>query len=147
MRANLRFGLATLFGVAVEYVYLVRVNPPAASVEDELPVILATIAVVGVIAAVDGVVHMRHLLRPVEAWLTEDRPATPEEREQVLRLPWNMVTRSYLHWVLAAVAFAVVMAALGSPRLAIGRVVLALLVGGVITCAAVLRSKAMAEEM
>lgn len=134
-RANLRFGLATVFGVVVEYVYLVRVNPPAASVDDELPVILATIALVGVIAAVDGVVHMRHLLRPVEAWLTEDRPATPDEREQVLRLPWNMVTRSYLHWVLAAVAFAVVMAALGSPRLAIGRVVLALLVGGVITCA------------
>lgn len=37
--------------------------------------------------------------------------------------------------MLAAVAFAVVMASLGSPRLAIGRVVLALLVGGVITCA------------
>ena len=53
----------------------------------------------------------------------------------MLRLPWNMVTRSHLHWVLTAVAFAIVMAALGSPRLAVGRVVLALLVGGVITCA------------
>ncbi len=135
MRANLRFGLATLLGATLEYIYLVRVNPPAASVEDELPTILAVIALVLVVSAVDGIFHMRHLLRPVEAWLTEDRPATPEEREQVLRLPWNMVTRSYLHWVLTAVAFAIVMAALGSPRLAVGRVVLALLVGGVITCA------------
>ncbi len=135
VRANIRFAIATIFGAAMEYVYLVRVNPPAASIADELPIVLAVIAIVGAIAAVDGMVHMRHLLRPVEAWLTEDREATPLEREQVLRLPWNMVTRSYLHWVLAAATFAVVMAGLGSSRVAIGRVVLALLVGGVITCA------------
>ena len=74
MRANLRFGLATLLGATLEYIYLVRVNPPAASVEDELPTIPAVIALVLVVSAVDGIFHMRHLLRPVEAWLTEDRP-------------------------------------------------------------------------
>ena len=134
-RANLRFAFATLVGATLEYVYLVHVNPPAASLDEDLPLVFGVIAVLVAISAADGVLHLRHLLRPVEAWLTEDRPATAEDRERVLRLPWNMVTRSYLHWVLAAVLFALLMAGLGSTRLATARVVLAMLVGGLITCA------------
>jgi adenylate cyclase len=134
-RATLRFAVATITGAVLEYVYLVRVNPPSASLDDYLPLVAGLIVVVLVISAVDGTLHMRSQLRPVEAWLAENRPATPDERELVLRLPWNLVARSYSHWAGAAVVFAVLMGLLGSPGQAIGRVVLALLIGGLITCA------------
>lgn len=134
-RATTRFAIATITGALLEYVYLVRVNPPSASLDDYVSLVIGLIGVVLVISAVDGTLHMRSQLRPVEAWLAADRPATPDERELVLRLPWNLVARSYSHWVGAAVVFAALMAALGSPAQAIGRVVLALLIGGLITCA------------
>jgi len=131
----MRFAVATITGALLEYVYLVRVNPPSASLDDYVPLVLGMIGVVLVLSAVDGTLHMRSQLRPVEAWLAADRPATPDERELVLRLPWNLVARSFSHWAGAAMVFAVLMAALGSPGQAIGRVVLALLIGGLITCA------------
>ncbi|MCB1015121.1 MAG: HAMP domain-containing protein [Acidimicrobiales bacterium] len=134
-RANLRFGLATLAGGAFEYLYLVRLNPPSASIDVGPPAVAAMIIGLVVLSAIDWQLNSRRLLRPVEAWLEEDRPATEREREAVLRLPWDMVSRSYLHWVVTAALFAVMMAVLGSTRLAVLRVSLALLVGGLITCA------------
>ena len=134
-RATLRFAFATITGALLEYVYLVRVNPPSASLDDDLGLVVAMIVVILATSAVDGTVHLRSQLRPVEAWLAEERPATPAEREMVLRLPWNLVARSYSHWAGAAVVFAVLMALLGSSGQAIVRVVMALLVGGLITCA------------
>ena len=67
-RANLRFAFATLVGATLEYVYLVHVNPPAASLDEDLPLVFGVIAVLVAISAADGVLHLRHLLRPVEAW-------------------------------------------------------------------------------
>ena len=86
-RANLRFGLATLAGGAFEYLYLVRLNPPSASIDVGPPAVAAMIIGLVVLSAIDWQLNSRRLLRPVEAWLEEDRPATEREREAVLRLP------------------------------------------------------------
>lgn len=133
--ASLRFTSATLIGALLEYVYLVRVNPPSASIDEYLGVIVTVVVLGFALSAIDGTLNLRRQLRPVEEWLAADRPATPVEREQVLRLPWRLAVRSFGHWVAAAVVFGVLMAALGAPGLAVGRVVLALLIGGLITCA------------
>ncbi|MCB9373524.1 MAG: HAMP domain-containing protein [Microthrixaceae bacterium] len=133
-RANLRFGLATLAGGAFEYLYLVRLNPPSASIDVGPPAVAAMIIGLVVLSAIDWQLNSRRLLRPVEAWLTEDPPATVEDRERCCGCPGTWSPGRYLHWVLPPP----VQGAHGRSRLAeeaIGRVVLAVLVGGLITCA------------
>jgi len=47
------------------------------------------------------------LFRPIERWLEDDRPATEEERAQVLRYPVAWALGSVPFWLVAAVLFAV----------------------------------------
>jgi adenylate cyclase len=70
---------------------------------------------------------------PIEQWLTEERPATEEEREHVLWQPLRLVKLSATVWGVAAVVFAAVNATI-VPQLAVGAAVITLL-GGATCCA------------
>ena len=133
--AILRFTVATLLGATLVFVYLVEINPPSADLEQYLPVIVITAVACVLYSAIDGIVSLRRRLRPIETWLSEERPATPREQEMVLQLPWHLTVRSFLHWVLVGVVFAVLSWVLGAPLAAVFRILMALISGGATTCA------------
>jgi adenylate cyclase len=75
----------------------------------------------------------RALGAPIERWLVEDRPPTPEERELVLRQPVLVAGISANLWALAAVLFTAVNATESAALAATAGVVV--LLGGATSCA------------
>ena len=53
--------------------------------------------------------------RPIEAWLRSSRPASDEERDQVLRYARNWALRSALFWIVAAAIFSAMGSKYGAP--------------------------------
>ena len=75
----------------------------------------------------------RHVGAPLERWLEEERPATPEEQDLALRYPARITLHSVKIWVAAAIVFTALNATY-SKDLALTAGVVALL-GGTTCCA------------
>jgi adenylate cyclase len=137
-RRNARRSAAAMLtanGVAaiVVFVYLSWIVPVPSVSNTEL-VTLVNTGVFLACAAVGFPIGARAGLRRaqrIRVWLAEDRPPTPSERDEVLRLPWRQARFLARLWALAAVIFFVVNVGF-SVGLAF-EIAVTILLGGVVT--------------
>jgi adenylate cyclase len=127
--------LANFVGAAVVFVFLLWVlpTPPVDDPAEVRLVNLIAAASYVLMGTVVGALLGSRKLRDMRDWLRSDRPATQEQRRQVLRAPYRIVGVHAILWTTAAVLFGLLnwtySAELGA------RVVTTVLFGGLTTCA------------
>jgi adenylate cyclase len=139
-RRNVRRGTIAMIGAnavaaIVVFVYLSWVIPVPAVAHPERATLLnlgVFVAYVAVVFPLGWVWSLRRV-RPIRAWVTADRPPTPDERDLTLRVPLHQLQILATGWGGAAVLFFVVNA--GSSLALAMEVSVAVALGGVVTAA------------
>lgn len=129
------FSIVTnLVGAVVVFVLAVFVLPGPPS-NDQLQLIQATIIpAVFAIAMVVGCVWSTRVARRTTSWVQENRPATRQEQIATLRLPLRLTLIEVFLWLMATVIFTL-LALRVQPDSAL-RILLTMVDGGIVTCAA-----------
>jgi adenylate cyclase len=137
-RRNARRSTVALIGAnalaaIVVFVFLSWVIPVPAVPDPERATLLNLAVFVGYLAIVFPVAWVWSLrrVRPIRAWMTADRPPTPDERDLTLRAPLHQLQILAAAWGGAAVLFFVVNVGI-SAALAT-EVSVAIVLGGVVT--------------
>jgi adenylate cyclase len=133
-RVNRAAVAANCLGALVLFLLLGFLIPFAPDTPDrQLPLNAAVGAVYLIVTLAIGIRWAARVHAPVERWLSEERPPTPEERRLVLAQPTRFVVIGGVFWTIAAVLFTLLnLPTSGWPALVVGG---ALLLGGETTCA------------
>ncbi|MDQ2725315.1 MAG: HAMP domain-containing protein [Actinomycetota bacterium] len=81
-----------------------------------------------------GAVLTAKSLVPVARWLSQERPATPEEQLVVLRQPLRQALIALAFWAVAAVLFGSLESALGYSSQRVAAVVIGIILAGIASC-------------
>lgn len=96
-------------------------------------VLLALIAFLLCTVPVGAVLTAKSLV-PVARWLSQERPATPEEQLVVLRQPLRQALIALAFWAVAAVLFGSLESALGYSSQRVAAVVIGIILAGIASC-------------
>jgi adenylate cyclase len=125
---------ANVVGAAVVFVFLGLVLPsPEADAEGAIILNLAVAGGYVLFGALVGALWGARRMVPIRNWLRSDRPATEEERQNVLRAPYGVVRVHAVLWGLAAVVFGALNWTY-APEVG-QRVAMTIVLGGLTTCA------------
>lgn len=124
---------ANALGGTLAYIYLSFVAPPQPPPpKSELFLYLGVAPAYFLIAVAVGRHVSRRTIRPVEAWLAEDRAPTGAERALVLSLPWRAAGLAGAAWLVAAALFGA-QTATHHPAVYVAGVVLGIMLAGLTT--------------
>jgi adenylate cyclase len=96
-----------LLGAAVIFVYLSYVFPLGSGDASPTPLVsLAILSVYALASLLYGISRLMRETREARTWMRSERPATPEIRDQVLRLPARATRSTAQAWLVGALLFA-----------------------------------------
>ncbi len=126
--------LANAIPGAALFLYFEDFLPDAANVADPgraETVMLALFAAYLAVVVPLGVAGGIRGFGPVLRWLSEDRPATPDEQLAILRQPAARAVAGFCYWAVAAIVFGSAQAVLGYPAPRVVSVVIGILLAAV----------------
>ena len=132
-----RLGVANVIGAGVVFYYLTYVSPnglDTGTTGIPLPYVVTMLVYLGVVVPWVTIAGLR-TARGVQAWLKADRPATPQEKRELLAQPWIQTRLSFRAWLGAAVVFSILNVNQGVGAVDCVRVAIGIVLGGLTTCA------------
>ena len=96
-------------------------------------VLIALLAFLACTVPVGAVLNAKSIV-PVVRWLSQERPATPDEQLVVLRQPLRQALIALAFWAVAAVIFGSLEAALGYSSQRVAAVVIGIVLAGIASC-------------
>ena len=124
---------ANAVGATVAFVYLTFIAPPQPQPPHHEWVLYLGLAPAYFLAVVAlGYLATKIILQPIEQWLIDDRPPSPEERRVVLGLPWRAALLTGMAWLAAGILFGA-QTATHHPAVYVAGVVLGILLAGLTT--------------